>query len=289
MTTTREHISIGGPSELVAAINDQFGFVPKDSLVLVMMVPDGSGRLFQHCLARMDLGARPDLSALQGTEQVMVVRYADTLCDTDDLAADVHAMLPGTQIHQIVQVVGDYWLSADETGRVPNISPMSAIRAFQGQVMSASREALVGAVMPGPRAERITAPANLPSICDQADAWRTILSGTALTEIPDETLAIAAASIAANTAMRDWLCQIPTPEAGDIVPITFEGALALYAMCAAIPDRIAVDLLAVTGYWCWEVGSGVRARAALDRGLAIRPEHRLCRLLSTMVDAGARL
>lgn len=62
----------------------------------------------------------------------------------------------------------------------------------------------------------------------------------------------------------------------------------LESLCRLTPAEHAAPLLAIVASYAWWSGDGARARVAVDRALALEPDHRLCHLIAESLDHGLR-
>ena len=325
-------IRITGTESLLSALPHMLGYQPADS-VLGIALHDGQVGMVERIdtppIDQIDGMLAATLPPLlrQQPSAVVVVGY-ETVTGQSVEAVEAFACAlaaTGLEVPVPVLVTPTGWRHLDCTCCPSGGNPLPAaehpvgleMSAATGSAPASSRAVLAQRLAPGKRAEtvggeceRITAE-QAEDVQAAALAWgRIVTSGTAVTDLPAQVLALAAVSLTRNptTEFRDaLLCHLcPNTMPADVLDqhtvqairdnVTLDPAQhpaatldRLIQTAASLPDGYAVPVLTVVANYAWWRGDGTLARLALDRALSIDPHDRLAALLSRVVELGIRL
>lgn len=306
MTPTPRTFTVRSEADVLALIPYTFGFHPRDSVVMLALT--SSGRPFH---ARVDLPAQVEDTAYvvdllvqpalaNRAERVMLVAYTPQ----EAVAARCLAALEdGLEAHGVetlmtLRVDDSSWWHVDAFGdRSPRrrydltAHPLTSEGVLEGKVTYASREELRASVaLTDPEAATALAAAHrrLPpltrterSVLGSEGRWllRLVADHVARGE-PFETVTGARVVRAVDVpALRDlaW-CRTTRADAERHVMLW-------QPLVRGCPDELVASPAAVLGFSAWLSGHGALAWCAVDRALAVAPEHSLGRLVADMLDA----
>jgi hypothetical protein len=312
-------VRLSGPQGLVAAVPQFLGFVPEESLVLLCLRAP-RGRIGP--VARVDLCPPEANDAL---EQLIsaALHYADAtavICyHQGPRPAALEALLSGlaeagvpvtaalsvrdgtirdaSSVGSMALDPGVPVLSADDR----QIRELAAASAMSGRRVLPNREALRASIA-GPSGDLLVqARAAIVDVCEK---WGAALSGgrrshirrvfaeraraalaTAMTE-HGETGCVNADTAAelivlcADVATRDRIIGAAVgADDPDLLPV-------LISVASWCPDEESAELCAVLAVVAYRYGDGALAQCAVDRTVAVQPDHRLAHLMLSIMAAG---
>lgn len=300
MTTTPAAQSIPvrlrGSVDIARSLPSLLGFRPRDSLVLVGTTASAGARRAVRCAMRVDLPGEPDPALVAELLGRAVVAGA-----VEVLAVVVDGP-PGPPAgwHELFRAAGqvagpwvvdtlgladgrvwsascrDPWCCPPEGAPVTDEAPgdLAAALALAGRQVLPGRQDVVDQVAPqvpvdDPGVAAVPAGLVLRRVRDRR--WR---------EVGPHSWR-AAALRCADTRFRDAVIK-----ALDELPADEAVCCALQLARAVGPADLDAGACAVLGWVAWQSGDGVLCRAAVERGLASEPRHRLCRLLEDVIEAG---
>lgn len=294
MTTT---LTARRPEDLLAAVPVVLGFRPQDSLVMLTFDAPRSfhARVDLPPPAELDDSVSDLVDALlepclaQGVGRVAFVFYSADASLAARAAAPLRRAFTARQIG-VVDV-----LRADRGcwSRVPRKAgkreqqscpyddeahPFSAQAVFEGRVTLRSREALRETLEPLPDRQQEVAAAvqglDLPGPADVG--WLGDLVGRCVDSGDDPDTPEAARALLAVT-------RIDARDAALYAVSRSSAHLHLRVWTALLrraPDSLTPEVAAIVAFCAWQAGHGALAWCALDRCLAVAPEHRLAACLT---------
>lgn len=321
LTAVPERLALSSPDSLLAAIPHLLGFPPRNSVVLVGLADDGSGRQMIRLVQRLD---RPDARQSAARLADLAVAASDPMAASGSTAVvvavfgDEHpsysGYLPATGL--VDQMVGaleerDLWvkdaLFTDGASRwsytcqnsaccpidgVPIADELRTMIAAEfagaGSAMAPSRQALVDEVAPDAASiEQVTAliSTNATQAAD-LEAWRDAaieqISGLRSDRAPSpQTLAAVIAGLQ-DIRVRDTALW-------DMAHDSTKWASTLSGLTAALrgaPEGHAAPVATTLAIQHWTRGDGARANACLDRATADDPDYSLASMVGTAIGRG---
>ena len=310
-------LAVRSPADLLAAVPYLLGFHPRDSVVVVAL----RGRRIIFA-ARADLPDPADpvtparhlalVIARQAADTATVLGYGPATRVTPAVDA-VRAALADRRIDLLdaLRVTdGRYWsylcaepecCPPDGNPYDPSASEVTATAVFAGQVALPDRAALRARVAPveGPERAALTRAAvraerRLVDLLDRASP----------TELASGRLLRAAGATMVRRALRGqrrgrrltddevaWLALLLTDETvRDLAWERTDGREEDIALWADVFRRAEPEFVAVPGtllaFAAWRAGQGALAAVALERTLAVHPDHPLARLLDELLRQG---
>ncbi|MBD8869665.1 DUF4192 domain-containing protein [Nocardioides donggukensis] len=285
------------PEDLLAAVPCVLGFRPEDSMVMLTFGP-GAGF---H--ARVDLPDGPEQVALvveplraaacrNGVRRVVLIAYtgdaelARTVCDA--LAGGLEEA--GVRVLEMLRCEGELWFPLTEGHPEPAYAGVrhdvtshrfAVESVVRGRVTHASRADLAASLRgtdAGRRADVATAARRRrpggsdPSRRRAAEArWvrdtlcEAVADGTTLAPADAGRLLVALQD--RDTRNLAW---------STITPATCTGHVDLWSeLVRCSPEDLVAEPAALLGFAAWLAGSGALAWCALDRALAVEPDHAL--------------
>lgn len=305
--TTHEppRLRISSPGDVAQLVPYLIGFVPQDSLVLLVTRQ-----------GRVEVTARADIADVQPTGQAehlidriwgrfpdadaFMVAYTDNRAHGWDLVERCRRHLPnGTEGHAML-VTGDTWHTEDgASGEVDRFGAVAAQATLAGMVATRSRTDLEATFTSPQHSEELehaveVAAAKLPDVADTAGVvkrTRTLIARY----VPHDHSAPADHSPS----------RMPTDDAAQLALLGLNGAgrdtallsitradaeqhLELWsAVVRSVPDSYAEAATYLAGMAAWVTGDGAVANVALSRSLAIAEQtgaQALAGLLDGLID-----
>ncbi|MFI7574403.1 DUF4192 domain-containing protein [Micromonospora sp. NPDC049497] len=316
-STDAPRLAVRSPADLVAAVPYLLGFHPTDSLVVVAM----RGRRVTFA-ARLDLPAPADpvtparhlavVVARQAAETATVLGYGPATRVTPGVDAIRAALADeGIPVLDALRVTdGRYWsyLCAEPECCPPDGTPydvsasaVTAAAVFAGQVALPDRAALVAQVAPVQGADR----AALTRAAERAERRLTdLLDRASRTDLTSGRSVRVAGTAAVRLALRGqrrgrrltddevaWLALLLTDvTVRDFAWERTDGRDEDIALWADVLRRAEPEFVAAPGallaFAAWQAGQGALAAVALERTLALHPDHSLARLLDDLLRHG---
>lgn len=288
-----------GPDDLIAFVPVALGFEPEES---VSMLTFGGPRPFH---ARVDLPDDIDEADLvvdtliaparqHRVERVAFVVHGDDTALADELCWSLASAFTGAGIEviDVLRVHDGHWfamLPGHPTGHydgvpLPAAHPFAAQSVVAGRVTHGSREELRASVAPDPDAvakveaavQRLRPGAGPCEPGQVAGLVRDhVVSGTRCTD--DETAGLAVALLGVERRDEAWA-------------VTERERAALHVdfwsdVVRRCPDDLVAAPAAVLGVAAWLAGNGALAWCAVDRCLAVEPQHTLAALVADILQS----
>lgn len=259
---------------------------------------------------------------------VFVLGYETVTGDAETATNALAAALiaDGTTVVDVILVSDGCWRHLGRTETHPAPSPEHPtgleLRVANGSTPAPTRAALAARVAATPRAVAVDAECTKigdegpQSSAEVARAWGEVLTAQeSIAELPDRVLAVASLGLTSEsgTALRDALLAHVCPGLvpldgldattiaavqagialpwGTTVPETQQLVRLLARLvetCSSLPETRVVPALTMLAGVAWWKGDGALARVALERALAVDPNHRLALLIDQMLDLGIR-
>lgn len=320
LVTAPERLTLSSPDAFLAAVPHLLGFPPRNSVVLVGLAADGSGRESIRLTQRFDrpsvdvpAESLPDLAKsaaepmiASGSTSVVVAVFGD-----ENPAID--GLLPSTAlVDSLVAAVDDggIWvkdaLYTDGASRwsygcansaccpiegapiSDELRTMIAAEfAVAGAAMAPSRQALVDDFAPAPGAiDRVTEliPAHAPQ--DGLEEWRdaSIARIAALRDDPAPSPDTVAAVLAGMNDIR-----VRDTALWELAHDDTNKSNAMSGLTVALrsaPEGNIAPVATALAIQHWTRGDGARANACLDRAVADDPTYSLASLVGTAIGRG---
>ncbi len=320
-----DRIGLGGPGDLIAALPGLLGFVPEDSLVLVLL-GGGSGRqvvaalrqdlpvLLAHPEAVDDLAAR--LRGMRRDEQFDVLAVivdgawegpsAPEACH-DWLIQQLLMRFGASQIAVVGAVVasavanGAPWTElpdGERCGRVPDphASDLNATHVFHGRTIHGSRAELEAVLAPDPPELRDALFDELGRLAGAVLTQRRIDGAEAPAAEFDDVLAAVVGvercgdlkvGEAARAALALGSSEVRDAAMGLAVGGRAEAARRLWGILARrLEGMLRAEAAALLAFTAYAAGDGTMAGVAVDTALAECPTHGLAGLLDEALAMG---
>lgn len=316
---SRDHVRVGGPGALIAALPAILGFVPEKSLVLVAL-EDGRMEAVMRADLAADLAGNVDrlaeVAANSGAETVVavIVDAEGALCpmcneDHRRLCAALTEALQSRGVgvyatHVVDRVAaGGTWQCVDGCGRRgtvedPAASPLAAAAVLEGRRLYRRRAELQALIAPEDpaRAARLAGLIEEQAACREAD-WTRDPDGRGRRDVEaavaaadrvgdggdlDDEQAAALACALTDVVVRDTLYALAVGSGAG-------PAEALWAVLSRrLPDPWRVEPLVLLAFSAYVRGDGPLAGLSLEAALRSDPDHRMARMLDTALQSGMR-
>jgi hypothetical protein len=326
MTSTDDdyQIRVSSPGELVELVPYLLGFVPTESLVVIGLASDESGRSRVTVCARVELPSEEDITPIagqtigavqrqSGATQVAVLLFSDSDRDRLRPLAETAAALAeeaGLQVLDLIMVDAERWwsLQCEEPGCCPpegtprtGDSRVAAEAVLAGLAPSADRAELEKVFDPAePALDLTSALARARARLEAADLLvgldRRLATDMALfraearrlVDDPDRQLTagqLARLGVAlTEITFRDEIWMHGVDD------LSLDGAEpVLRQLMTRLPGQFRAAPLFLYGWLQWrrgEMGSSVRASMAAEKALEADPGYSAAKLLDTAVQYG---
>ena len=317
--TPRDHVRLGRPGALIAALPAVLGFVPEKSLVVVALEDGHIGAVMRADLPAVLSGGVDPLAEMAGnsgaeTVIVVIVDEDGALCP---ICTEEHRRLyealtealeergVGVYAGHVVDRVeaGGTWHCVDGCGgggpvEDPDASPLAAAAVLGGRRLYRRRAELQAVVEPGDPARA----AELVGVIEAEDArrnaeWAADPDGRGRRDVE---AAIAAARRVSDGADLDdaqvsaLACALRDVVVRDTLYALAVGAdagpaEALWAVLSrSLPDPWRVEALVLLAFSAYARGDGPLAGVSLEAALRGDPAHRMAGMLDTALRSGIR-
>lgn len=316
-------LRLRSPADLLAAVPHLVGFRPAESLVLAAVVPAGDGRGRRlGAVLRTDLPAPADVPPVvslcarrmgeQRPEEVALVVVGGGEPGPDgrpprlDVAEEAATVLTAARVpvHQRLwapQIVsGGSWRCYPPCGCVGTIppvehSPMAAASALLGQVTFSSRAELEATLAPDPGTDGLRR-RDLVDRAHQAALLDRELAGSRAARRDLDALCHARAEVAAGQVLGDaelarLAVALTDPHVRDTclgwaIDDAADAEHLWTALVRGVPAPEVAEPAVLLAMTLLVRGGGALVGVALERARAADPEHRLTRLVESMLAQG---
>ncbi len=323
MNTAESPVTVSGSSGLLATVPAMLGFHPAESLVLMCLA---GPRCRVGPVARVDLPPPGNAEAIARDLAGHAQRHADLavlICYTDrpgrpelldaTLGELGSARVPLLEVMCVrngtarsartrQQEAGDRGFPVPD-GRDRDVLAVAAATAFGGRQVLPDRESLRRSIA-GPQGERLVAAVDALTAA-AAELARSVdgLTGPGieflLHERAESTMNQSlrqindSGTIDADTAARLILLsgEVEVRDAIVARAVTADDVSWLALLIAVVtraPDQDAAQICAVLAVVAYRYGDGALAQVAVDRCLAVEPQHRLAHLMLSVMATGLR-
>jgi hypothetical protein len=295
-----ERVRIGSPGELIAAVPYLLGFVPVDSLVVVVL---GGSRHEVVLVQRGDLaGLTPRVQAQlagaarqSGGDSAAVILFGDVGEQAVAWSVGSRLEAAGIRLLDVLQVRDRRWTSLlcdDPTCCPPEGRPLpevgttvgEATLAYLGLTVEPGRDQVADRLAPDPPERRAAVRAELDRVPDGSPSDGLDLVRAAIRRAPDGPVSpvLAAQCLAAIADFRVRDCLLDTSVRADA-----DAAARLWAeLTRCAPDGSVAPAAVLVAAAAYVAGEGVLAAVALERAQSDDPDHVLAAQLSMLLANG---
>lgn len=295
-----ERVRISSPGELIAAVPYLLGFVPADSLVVVVL---GGARHEVVLVQRGDLGGlTPGVQAQlagaarrSGGDSAALILFGAVGEQATAWSVGSRLEAEGVRLLDVLRVHDGRWTSLlcdDPSCCPPGGRPLpeagttvgEATLAYLGLTVEPGREQVADRLAPDPPERRAAVRAELDRVPDGSPADDLDAVRAAIRRVPDGPVAPeqAARCLAAIADFRVRDCLLDTSVRADA-----DAAARLWAeLTRCAPDGYVAPAAVMVAAAAYLAGEGVLAAVALERAQTDDPDHVLAAQLSMLLANG---
>ncbi|BBZ23486.1 hypothetical protein MHIB_19040 [Mycolicibacter hiberniae] len=318
MTTKQPDFTLNRPEALIAALPAILGFVPENSLVLVMLEGGELGSVLRVDLTDAligTLGRLAEVAAAAAPAEAVAVlvdeqgagcpacgdQHRELIARlTEELSRRDIALLGAHVVDRVAR--GGRWHCADGCGAGgpvddPEASPLAVAAVLEGRRLYARRADLQAVVTPDDAVRRAAVAAAIADCAAERAAGRGAALVRARRDVAQVLAAIAAlaggqepgeAELArlgcslSDVLVRDTLCALAIGERAA------EAELLWSTLARALPEPWRAEALVLLAFSAYARGDGPLAGVSLEAALRSVPGHRMAGLLDTALQSGLR-